>query len=701
MGTSRIVGWFARILVAVTVAAAILASGLGLTYLGASTILKASQHDGLPDIDLRPLAHRSEIVAADGSLLSALFEEDRVPVELARVPQVLVDAVVAVEDSAFYEHRGLSIRGLARAIKTNVVEGEVDQGGSTITQQLVKNGILDDEKSLDRKAREAVLAVHMEKELSKDQILETYLNTVYFGQGAYGVEAAARRFFGKSVEEISLSEAALLAGMIASPEAYDPLRHPEAARSRRHHALQRMVNIGMIRPDDAAGAGGEPLPTVIHRDPPQPNDHFTEEVRRRLIEDPRLGASPAERSARLFRGGLRVETTVDPALQAQAEQAVREVLPPSPFTAALVAIDPTDGAVRALIGGTDFTASSYNLATQGSRQPGSSFKTIALAAWIADGRSPEDLVDATAPCEFPMPAPQPPWTVDNYDGGSGEPLVTTLREATVRSSNCAYARVALAMGPQKMVDMAARLGIRDPLEVVNSIVLGTGEVTPIEMASVYATLAADGVRSEPIFIRRVTGPDGEVLLENEPKTEQVLEPQVARTVTEVLRGVVDRGTGRRAGIGRPAAGKTGTSQEWRDAWFAGYTPQLAAAVWMGSPVGQESMADVGGSPVTGGSYPATIWSRFMGAAVGPLPAEDFAPPDPAAWPPSNWIGAPPAVLPPGFVLPPHLVPPPETPVPAEGLPSAETQATPPPPSSSPDPTTTTTTTTKRPPGRED
>lgn len=267
-----------------------------------------------------------------------------------------------MEDSAFFEHRGLSVRGLALAIKTNVVEGEVDQGGSTITQQLVKNGILDNAQSLDRKAKEAVLAVRMEEELPKDQILETYLNTVYFGQGAYGVEAAARRFFSKGVQEISLSEAALLAGMIASPEAYDPVRHPETAKSRRDHVLRRMVSIGLIRPDDAHSAGAEPLPTVIHRDPPQPNDHVTEEVRRRLLEDPRLGASPA-----------------DPSLQAQAEQAVREVLPPSPFTAALVAIDPADGAVRALVGGTDFTASSYNLATQGSRQPGSSFKTIAEA----------------------------------------------------------------------------------------------------------------------------------------------------------------------------------------------------------------------------------------------------------------------------------------------------------------------------------
>ena len=647
--------WFARLVAAIAVATAILGSGLGMTFLGAETVRKATVHKGLPDVELRPLAQRSEIFAADGALLSALYEEDRVPVALSAVPQVLRDAVIAVEDSAFFEHEGVSVRGLVRAVRTNVSSGEVAEGGSTITQQLVKNSILSADRTYDRKAKEAVLAVRMERELSKEQILESYLNTVYFGQGAYGVSAAARRFFDKDLAQITLPEAALLAGMISSPQSFDPIRRPEAATERRRHALDRMVAEGYVSRADADAAAATPLPTTVAKDVPQPTDHFTEEVRRQLFADTRLGATPAEREALIFRGGIKVHTTLDPATQALAEQAVRERLPESPFTASLVAIDPGDGSVKALVGGPNFAEAKYNLATQGARQAGSSFKTIALAAWLAAGRSPEDLVDATAPCTFPMPESDPPaWNVDNYDGGSGQVLVTTLREATVKSSNCAYARLSLTLGPDKIVEMAKRLGLSRPLPAVPSIVLGSAEVSPLEMASVYATLAADGIRRPPVFIRRVEGPDGKVLLQNSPAEERVLEPQVARSITDVLRGVVERGTGRRAAIGRPAAGKTGTAQEWRDAWFAGYTPQLAAAVWMGSPRGQESMIGVAGTNVTGGSFPAMIWGQFMGAAMAPLPVRDFDPVDVAAWPPNDWIGGAPAVLPPGFVLPPHL-----------------------------------------------
>ena len=647
--------WFARLVAAIAIATAILGSGLGMTFLGAETVRKATVHKGLPDVELGPLAQRSEVFAADGSLLSALYEEDRVPVPLRAVPHVLRNAVIAVEDSAFFEHQGVSVRGLVRAVRTNVSSGEVAEGGSTITQQLVKNSILSADRTYDRKAKEAVLAVRMERELTKHEILESYLNTVYFGQGAYGVSAAARRFFDKDLAAITLPEAALLAGMISSPQSFDPVRRPEAALERRRHALDRMVAEGHATAAEADAAASTPLPTSVAKDVAQPTDHFTEEVRRQLFADSRLGATPAEREALIFRGGIKVHTTLDPATQAVAEQAVRERLPESPFTAALVAIDPGDGAVKALVGGPNFAEAKYNLATQGSRQAGSSFKTIALAAWLAAGRTPEDLVDATAPCTFPMPESDPPaWNVDNYDGGSGQVLVTTLREATVKSSNCAYARLSLTLGPDKIVELARKLGLSRPMPAVPSIVLGSAEVSPLEMASVYATLAADGIRRPPVFIRRVEGRDGKVLLENAPAEERVLEPQVARSITDVLRGVVERGTGRRAAIGRPAAGKTGTAQEWRDAWFAGYTPQLAAAVWMGAPTGQVSMIGVAGTNVTGGSFPAAIWGQFMSAAMAPLEVKDFDPVDVAAWPPNDWIGGAPAVLPPDFVLPPHL-----------------------------------------------
>ncbi|HEX4979820.1 MAG TPA: penicillin-binding transpeptidase domain-containing protein, partial [Acidimicrobiales bacterium] len=436
--------------------------------------------------------------------------------------------------------------------------------------------------------------------------------------------------------------------LISSPETFDPFNHPREATQRRAHVLRRMASLGHISPQDVEAASAQPLPTTLHVRRAQPTRYFTEEVRRQLLADERLGPTPDERRATVFRGGIRVETTFDPRVQAAAEAAVREILPASPFTAALVAVDPSDGSVKALVGGPGFEQAKYNLATQGARQAGSSFKTVALAAWLADGRSPEDVVDATAPCELPMPAPQPPWKVDNYDGGSGEPIVSSLREATVRSSNCAYARLSLVLGHEKIAAMARDLGIRRELPPYPSIVLGSGEVSPLEMASVYATLAAEGVRREPMFIRRVLDRQGKVLFENSPREKRVLDANVARTVTDVLRGVVDRGTGTRAAIGRPAAGKTGTAQEWRDAWFAGYTPQLASAVWMGSPVGQHPMVGVEGVNVTGGSYPARIWSRFMSAALAPLPVADFAAPNAAAWPAPAPIGA----------LPLSIVPPP-------------------------------------------
>ena len=675
--------WAIRLLASIVMATVLLGTGVALALTSADTLRDATRSEGLPDIELTPLAVRSEIVAEDGTLLDNLYEEDRVSVALEGIPQVLVDAVLATEDHAFFEHDGISLRGVLRAVRENATSGRVSQGGSTITQQLVKNALLTNERSYDRKAKEAVLAYRMEQEFSKEEILQRYLNTVYFGAGAHGVVAAAERFFAKPLGDITLPEAALLAGLISSPETYDPFRHPEAATERRDHVLDRMALLDLVPDAEADAAREAPLPTELHVRTAQPTRYFTEEVRRQLLADERLGATPQDRFTKVFRGGIRVETTFDPRIQAEAERAVAEVLPESPFTAALVAIDPSDGAVKALVGGPGFEQAKYNLATQGSRQAGSSFKTIALAAWLADGRSPEDLVDATAPCEFPMPPPQEPWKVDNYDGGSGERAINSLRDATIKSSNCAYARLALVLGAEKIAAMAKRLGIARDIPVYPSIVLGAGEVSPLEMASVYATLAADGVRRQPMFIRRVLGPDGAVIFENAPQEERVLEPNVARTVTDVLRGVVDRGTGGRARIDRPVAGKTGTAQEWRDAWFAGYTPQLAAAVWMGSPVGQESMRGVAGINVTGGSFPAMIWSSFMRGAVGPLPVIDFTPPDAAAWPPPTTIGSMPegVPLPAGVTLPdgatpapaPATVEPAPAPAPQESPPTAERQ----------------------------
>lgn len=591
-----------------------------------------------PDVELRPLAERSVILARDGSFLAALYKEDRVTVPIEQIPDVLQDAVIAVEDAAFYDHEGISVRGIVRAVRENLREGEIDQGGSTITQQLVKKRVLTSERTFDRKFREAILALRLEEEMEKREILERYLNTVYFGHGAYGVKSGAERFFHKPLEELTIAESALLAGLISSPDTYDPFRRPEAARERRAFALKRMVAEGFITPEEAQDANQAPLPTTPKLIQADPDDYFTEEVRRRLLADPRLGETRAERRKLVFRGGIRVHTTVDPRLQQLAETAVEQNLPASEFTAALVSLDVNTGEVRALVGGPNFEQAQFNLATQGARQPGSSFKPIALAAWLAAGNSPEDLVQTTAPCVFPMPEGQDPWTVRNYEGGTGSVRFTTLREATHKSSNCAYARLSLALGPHHIADMARRLGVGGDIDPVPSVVLGTPSISPLEMASIYATFAADGIRHRPYFITRVEDSEGNVLLQNEPQSERVLAPEVARTVTHVLNGVIEAGTGRRADIGRPAAGKTGTAQAWRDAWFMGYTPQLSTAVWMGHPKGQISMRGVAGRNVTGGSFPAAIWKAFMAPALAHEPPAGFPLPNAGLWPAPKWIG---------------------------------------------------------------
>ena len=583
------------------------------------------------------LPARSEVYAADGSLLSVLHSgEDRQPVKLADVPPVLVHAVVDLEDHDFFDHWGVSPSAIARAGVANAREGTMTQGGSTITQQLVKNTLVDRTPTLSRKLKEAVLARRLENQMSKEQILERYLNTVYFGHGAYGVQAAAERYFGVAVGNLEPDKAALLAGLIASPGLYDPFARPQAAAARRAKVLAAMVDRGHLSAEEAARFGSAALPTKpVLRSAPGPNAPFLDEVVRSLLDDPRLGAQPSARYAALFGGGLRIETTLDPRLQQAGQAAVAAGVPPSPFTAALVAVDPSSGEVRALVSPGEGVQQGFNLATQGARQAGSAFKVVTLAAALEQGHSPQQPIDGSAPCVIPLPGGLPPWQVDNYEGSSGG--VVTLQTATARSLNCAYARLVMTVGPERVADVARRLGVRRPLQPVPSITLGALEVSPLDMATVFATLAAQGVRHDPVFVRRVVDPSGGVLVDNRPNPARAIDAEVTRIETQVLTSVVTQGTGRAAALpGRPVAGKTGTASEWRDAWFGGFVPQLAAVVWMGAPQGQVPMVNVGGIRVTGGSYPARIWSSFMTSALAGQPVVGFAPPaapPPAAHPP--------------------------------------------------------------------
>lgn len=633
---ARSVKLFLRLVVSL-VGGALLLSALPIAGLNAARVFGLGapiESEPLPKVRLNALAQRSVVLAADGSPIAALFEEDRAPVALEDVPDHVVEAVLAVEDASFFEHKGLSVRGMLRALKENASSGGVEQGGSTITQQVVKNELLNDDRTVNRKLREAMLAIQLEEELGKRGILERYLNTVYFGESAYGVQAASERFFGKPLAQITVPEAALLAGLIASPERYNPFANPEQANRRRGLALRRMVDVGYISEAEAEQYADVPLPAQPHWALPTNDTYFVAEVKRQLLDDERLGRTRTERAERLFRGGLTIRTTFDPRMQDLARKAVDANSPSPDFTQALVAMDPQSGAVRAVIGGKAFDEQKFNIATQGPRQPGSAFKIVALAAWLDAGNSPEDWVDAASPCEFAVPNGL--WKVDNYDGGSGS--LTTLRDATYKSSNCAYARLALTLGPERIAEMAQRLGITRKLPAFPSIVLGGEEVTPLEMATVASTLASEGVRHNPLWVTEIRDPEGKVVLKNEPTAERVISPEVARAVNSVMLGVVQHGTGKAATIDRPVAGKTGTAQEWTDAWFVGWTPDLAAAVWMGSPQGKVPMRGVGGRNVTGGSFPAQTFAAFAGPALQGKPALQFPPPSP---PPAGWVGLPP------------------------------------------------------------
>lgn len=606
---------------------------------GARTLVGSSTFSGT--ISLDPLPQRTTIYAANGTRIAELGLEDRSLVDLSEVPQVVIDAIVATEDQTFWQNPGIDVQALFRAFVRNVSSGEVVQGGSTITQQLVKNRVLTPKRDLNRKLREAILAFRLNNQYSKTEILREYLNTVYFGQGSYGIKAAAERFFCsddpetgaercKTLQELSLAEAALLAGLINSPEGNNPFEFPDRARRRRSEVLDLMVEEGLVTRAEADVAELAPLPS---KRPPlelRPDNYFVEEVQRRLLADERLGETPEQRQQAVLKGGLKVYTTFDARAYFLAQLAVNEIVPDQPpFTAALVALDPTNGEVRAIVGGPGFDQVQFNLATQGARQPGSAYKAVTLAAALEDGYSPNDEVDGSSPCTVENPGSEP-WKTKNAGSSRG---VISLRAATTGSVNCAYARLIASLGPEKVVDMAHRLGIPESNEIPPylSITLGTDEATPLEMATVFATFAADGVHHDPVFIRRVEGPDGEVLFESRSEGVQAVDPQVARTVTDILRGVVSGGTGTSASIGRPVAGKTGTTDELTDAWFVGYTPQLVTAVWMGSPTGKVPMNNVGGRSVFGGTYPAQVFRAFMTSELEGEAALDFPRPDPRLW----------------------------------------------------------------------
>jgi penicillin-binding protein 1A len=589
--------------------------------------------------DLRDLSERSTVYDVAGNEMGVLGLENRQNVSLDQVPQVLIDAVVATEDKTFWENDGVDLPAVARAALKNLTSGEIEQGGSTISQQLVKNRILSPKRDLNRKIREVLLAIQLNKDYSKREILEQYLNTVYFGQGSYGVKSAVERLTirpdpsnpfcgcaGATLETLSIADAAMLAGLIQSPEAYNPFLHPEKTLERRAFVLSQMVEEGYITQEQADAAKLEPLPSIQPPADLRPGNSWVEEVQDRLFTDPRysvLGTTREERENAVLRGGLKIYTTLDMTAQQNAQNAVDESLGAKPgFTASIVAMDPTTGAVRAMVAGAGFADSQYNIATTTpGRQPGSTWKTITLAAALQKRFSANDLVDGTSPCEFGNLG-----RTQNAEGGGG---VMTLRSASQNSVNCAYARIELAVGFTDVIDMAKKLGItQNTLKPILTLTLGAIEATPLEMATVGSTIAARGVRHDPYFVEKIVNPQGIVIYQEQHAGVRALDEEAADCEIDILRGTVTSGTGTGAAVpGWAVAGKTGTTDTQADAWFLGMTPKLVAAVWHGNPDARVPGAGYGGQ------VPASIFRRFMTAQLSGV--------DPVGWNgPPAWCNAP-------------------------------------------------------------
>lgn len=565
-----------------------------------------------------PPSQTTRIFAYDGELIASLYRENRQIVPLAEIPAVLQRAVIAIEDERFYSHRGVDFRGIARAMWRNLRKGELLEGGSTITQQVARMLFLSQERVISRKAAEMVLAVEIERRLTKDEILERYLNQVYFGQGAHGVEMASRVYFGKPVREIMLPEAAMLAGLIRAPSVYSAPQNSALAKRQQGVVLSRMEAVGYISGEAAAAARSAPMRLV-----PSSNaglvgiraPYFVSFILNRLLET--YGEDL------VYKGGLQVHTTLDLKAQAAAEKAVRAGLETAKRRrlnmgqAALVAVDAQSGAVRAMIGGADFAQSQFNRAWQARRQPGSAFKVFVYTAATANGIPPTRLLE-NAPITYKIVG-APDWSPKNYDGKYSEPV--TLRRALERSINIPAARMVYELGPERVIEIARAMGIESPLQPHLSLALGSWDVTPLEMASAFAALANGGVRLHPLAITKVTDPRGKVLEEHRPRRQAAIPPEVAYVVTDLLKGVVERGTGTAAAIGRPAAGKTGTTDDYRNAWFVGYTPHLSAAVWVGNDDNTPM------NRVVGGGIPAEVWSAFMKTASSRYPPDDWATPE--------------------------------------------------------------------------
>lgn len=595
-----------------TIVFIVLITGAGLGFLTASIHTMPSLKG-----EIRPAAS-SQVFDVNGKLITTIHSvENRVPVPINKIPKDLQNAFIAAEDARFYQHFGIDPRGILRAVWSNITDRSVSEGGSTITQQLAKNALLTQERTLKRKIQEAVLALQIERQFTKTEILEMYLNQIYFGQGAYGVQAAAHVYFGKNAEELTLAECAMLAGIPKSPNYYSPLNNFKAAKERQAVVLDQMAKYDFLTQQKAdqvkkidiklvsraAGSGGFA-------------SYFIDYVSQLMID--KYGADA------VYKDGLKIYTTLDIDMQRAAEKAMAQL--PTYSTdgkgikqpqGALVALDPANGYIKAMVGGRG--NDQFNRAVLAERQPGSAFKPFVYLAGIEAGMTPATILE-DAKVSFGT------WSPVNYDNKFHGKV--TMRAALEQSLNVIAVKIANQVGPDKVLHYAQQLGISTLVTRGNvndrnlAMALGglTRGVTPLEIASAYGVLANNGVKVEPLAIIRVVDRTGKVLEQSQPKEKLVVNERSAYLLADMMRGVITRGTGGGADIGRPAAGKTGTTSDYKDAWFVGFTPDLVAAVWMG----HDNEGNLPG--ITGGHIPATIWHDFMLAALANVPVRDFVRP---------------------------------------------------------------------------
>ena len=611
---------FASTLVVLALVTAVTA---GLLLYGASRYI-----DHLPTLDAikaREIGANSEVYDARGASLGVLAnDENRQPITSNQISPWMKKGTVAIEDRRFYQHGGIDPQGIARAIVKNVMAGHIVQGGSTLTQQLISQIYIVKQHTFDRKLREAVLAIQLEDRFTKDEILTAYLNTVFYGNNAYGVEAAAETYFAKPAKDLTLPQAALLSGLPQLPSSYDPYHNPQAALKRRAQVLQAMRETGDITAAQERQANATKLNLKHgHVYGKVAESFFVRYVADELSKNPDIG------SAGVRAGGLQITTTLDPKLQAKARSAMHQVLKTTGDPdAAIVSIRPKTGQIVAMASTRYFHKDQFDLASQGRRQPGSTFKPITLATAIEQGIDPSATTYMSAPFSWQPDPNSPVWNVATAGGEYAGPI--SLENATLASDNTVFAQLAIDVGPANIVDMAKRLGVRtSPLEAVPSLTLGADGVSPLEMATVYATLADGGVYHAPTAIKQVTDADGKLLVTGHSPGVRVVQDGVAAEVTRILGENMHSGTGTGALMSddRPEAGKTGTTDNHTDAWFCGYTPTLATCVWIGYPDETKPMIGVEGvGAVSGPTLPADIWHIYMDSALGGTPPVSFAAP---------------------------------------------------------------------------